>query len=206
MTEYVYKNKALNRLYIIFSLTATIFILLLLIAGTSAIYITKRKDEAIKEGMAELAIQQEQLSKARKDNAALTGSIFRDKFMQLHSISADYFKADSAQQKEIVFANFKHVLKEYTDGPVFFEMLEKDLNRFCDNVMSKLREQVPEIKGQNLKIIALLFAGQSYNTIKLILNAQSIEALKTAKSRCRKAIKESYAPDTKLFLDMLDKK
>ena len=204
--EYRFKEKSLEKLRIIFGLSFAVLVLIILLLVVSFRYYAKKKDEAIKEGMAELAIQQEQLSKARKDNAALTGSIFRDKFLQLHSISADYFKADSAQQKEIVFANFKHVLKEYTDGPVFFETLENDLNRYCDNVMAKLREQVSEIKGQNLKIIALLFAGQSYNTIKLILNAQSIEALKTAKSRYRKAIKESYAPDTNLFLEMLDKK
>lgn len=205
-SEYVFRDKAYKRLLIIFCLTGTVFFLILFSLGLTFLYATKKRNEALKESMAELAIQQEQLSKARKDNAALTGSIFRDKFMQLHSISADYFKADSSQHKEIVFANFKHVLKEYTDGPVFFEALENDLNRFCENVMAKLREQVPVIKGQNLKIIALLFAGQSYNTIKLILNAQSIEALKTAKSRYRKAIKESNAPDTNLFLEMLDKK
>jgi hypothetical protein len=72
--------------------------------------------------------------------------------------------------------------------------------------MSKIRLQVPRIKGENLRIIALFFAGFSYETVKFILNKYSIESLKTARSRYRKEIKDAHAPDTDFFLKMLEMK
>ena len=205
-SEYVFRDKAYKRLLIIFCLTGTVFFLILFSLGLTFLYATKKRDEALKESMAELAIQQERISITRKDNAELTGSYFRDKFFQLQSISAQYYDADSDKQKDIVFAVFKKTLNNLKTDSALFDMLERDLNRYCDNVMAKLRSQVPEIKGQNLRLISLFFSGMQYNSVRLILNAQSIDALKTAKSRFRKLIKDSNAPDSTLFLNLLDTK
>ena len=73
--------------------------------------------------------------------------------------------------------------------------MEKDLDRYCNNIMSALRKQVPRIKGENLKIISLFFAGFSYETIQFILRKNSTQSLRTARSRFRKEIIEAEAPD-----------
>ena len=72
--------------------------------------------------------------------------------------------------------------------------------------MSKLRVQVPRIKGNNLRIIMLFFAGFNYETVQFILNKASIESLKTVRSRFRKEIVASGAPDKDYFLMMLEMK
>ena len=92
-----------------------------------------------------------------------------------------------------------------TDEDLFFS-LEKDLDRYCDGVMTKLRSQVPSIKGENLKLIALFFAGLPYSTVQLVMNRVSIDSLKTARSRFRKEIKAADAPDEALFLKLLEMK
>lgn len=82
--------------------------------------------------------------------------------------------------------------------------MEKDLDRYCNNIMSALRKQVPRIKGENLKIISLFFAGFSYETIQFILRKNSTQSLRTARSRFRKEIIEAEAPDAESFIKMLD--
>lgn len=66
--------------------------------------------------------------------------------------------------------------------------------------------QRTRIKGENLRIILLFFAGFSYETVYIILNKNSIESLKTARSRYRKEIIKSEAPDATFFLSMLEMK
>ena len=72
--------------------------------------------------------------------------------------------------------------------------------------MEKLRTHVPQIKGENLRIIVLFFAGYSYETVQLLLNKVSVESLKTARSRFRKEILHANSPDGAFFLDMLEVK
>ena len=92
-----------------------------------------------------------------------------------------------------------------TDEDLFLS-LEKDLDRYCDGVMTKLRSQVPSIKGENLKLIALFFAGLPYSTVQVVMNRVSIESLKMARSRFRKEIKAANAPNEAQFMKLLEMK
>lgn len=198
------KELALHRLrqVILIGGLAAVFAVIIIILNI--IMISRRNEHRLKEQMATLVIEQSKMRSLQKENAALAGSLFRDKFMQLRQISSSYFDSDSAQNKEIVFQSFKQRVRELRNNDYLFETLENDLNRYSNQVMSKLREQVPEIKGENLKIIALFFAGLPYNTVQLIIGANSVAALKTARSRYRNIIKNAHAKDADLFLEMLD--
>ena len=70
--------------------------------------------------------------------------------------------------------------------------------------MSKLKDQVPGIKGNNRKIIALFFAGIPDSVVQILMQRMSIGSLRTLRSRFRNAIKDAHAPDETLFLGMLE--
>lgn len=100
-----------------------------------------------------------------------------------------------------------HLQVEFSrNDPEVFSSLENDLNRYCNGIMAKLRKQVPRIKNENLKLISLFFAGIPDNTIQILLNKVSVDSLRMARSRLRKVIIASGAPDTNFFLEMLNKK
>ncbi len=99
---------------------------------------------------------------------------------------------------------FKEEIAALRTNDDLFLSLEKDLDRYCDGVMTKLKDQVPAIKGDNRKLISLFFAGLPYSTVQLVMNRVSIESLKTARSRFRKEIKAANAPDEELFLRLLE--
>ena len=56
---------------------------------------------------------------------------------------------------------------------------------------------------RHYQITALFFAGISYDIIQLILGANSIESVRTTRTRIRNEIKAAAPPDEKLFLDRL---
>jgi len=185
--------------------TATVLLALALLSGFTISY-RKRKEQEIQEQMLKFSITQSELHRAEQDNASLLGSLFSEKFNHLDKLSADYVRADNDNERLVALREFKEEIASLRMNDDLFLSLEKDLDRYCDGVMTKLKDQVPAIKGENRKLISLFFAGLSYSTVQLIMNRPSIDSLKTARSRFRKEIKTANAPDEELFLRFLEMK
>ena len=162
-----------------------------------------RRDLAAKEQMARLARLHED---ALHDNAQLVGALTREKLMHLYHLSESYFEEDSFQKQSEAFSGFKQALREIRRDEGFFNTLIADLNTYCNGIMDKLNEQVPEIKGDNRRLIALMFAGLPNDWILILASKNSSSSLKTARSRFRQTIKNAAAADEALFLDMLETK
>ena len=184
---------------------STVLLSLALLTGLSLSY-RRRKEQEIKEQMLKLSIAQSELHQAEQENASLLGSLFCEKFNHLDKLSADYVRAGNDRERLIALREFKEEIAAIRTNDDLFLSLEKDLDRYCDGVMTKLKDQVPAIKGDNRKLITLFFAGLPYSTVQLVMNRVSIESLKTARSRFRKEIKAANAPDEALFLRLLDMK
>lgn len=185
--------------------TATVLLTLALLSGLTLSY-RKRKEQEIQEQMLKFSITQSELHRAEQDNASLLGSLFSEKFNHLDKLSADYVRADNDRERLVALRDFKEEIATIRTNDDLFLSLEKDLDRYCDGVMTKLKDQVPSIKGDNRKLISLFFAGLPYSTVQLVMNRVSIESLKTARSRFRKEIKASNASDEALFLKFLEMK
>lgn len=184
---------------------AAAMLALALMSGATLSY-RKRKEQEIKEQMLNLSIAQAELRQAEQTNASLLGSLFSEKLNHLDKISEDYVRADSDKERIAALREFKEEIAAMRTDEDLFVSLEKDLDRYCDGVMSKLRTQVPSIKGDNLKLITLFFAGLPYSTVQLVMNRVSVDSLKMARSRFRKEIKAANAPDEALFIKLLEMK
>ncbi|MBR5736143.1 MAG: hypothetical protein IKX60_05080 [Bacteroidales bacterium] len=185
--------------------TATVLLALALLSGLTLSY-RKRKEQEIQEQMLKFSLTQSELQHAEQANASLLGSLFSEKFNHLDKLSVDYIHSNSDKERMIALKQFKEEIAALRTNDDLFLSLEKDLDRYCDGVMTKLKDQVPAIKGENRKLISLFFAGLPYSTVQLVMNRVSIESLKTARSRFRKEIKAANAPDEELFLRLLEMK
>lgn len=141
--------------------------------------------------------------KIHKENAALAGSLFQERFAVLNELSEHYFSEEDDARRNIVYKEFRRYLKAARNDKELFNNLENNLDRFCDGLITKFKTQIPGINNDNLKICELFFAGMSYEKVMTIMNRQSIGSLRTLKSRLRCVIKESGAPDTETFLSYL---
>ncbi len=183
-------------------------IALLLIVGISLFgrLQSKRHELKIKELMADRAVELSRIKQLNTDKASLVGQLFSERLSHLDILSKRYFSASDNDRKEYIYQEFRRYLHSLRDDKKLFETLENDLDRYCDGIMTKLRVQVPAIKGNNLKLVCLFFAQFSYTAISLIMGGASIQSLKTARSRCRAMIKQSEAVDKSFFLGMLSVK
>ncbi len=184
------------------------FIVIITLLISSLIIVTLigrniKKDEFIKEQMAQLSVNGAALSDTIKQNAVLVSSLFNEKYFHLERLSSKYYSCSSHDEKERMLNEFKQQINTIKDDKLLFSDLENLLNKNCGNVMAKLREQVPSIKGNNIKIISLIFAGIPYDIIQILIGSQSVFALRTAKNRYKKAIISSDAKDKDLFLSLL---
>ena len=185
--------------------TATALLALTLLAGLTLSY-RKRKEHEIQEQILKVNLTQSELKQAEQTNAFLLGSLFSEKLNHLDKLSGDYILANSDKERMAALKKFREEIEAMRTNDDLFLSLEKDLDRYCDGVMTKLKDQVPAIKGENRKLISLFFAGLPYSTVQLIMNRPSIDSLKTARSRFRKEIKAVNAPDEELFLRLLEMK
>ena len=185
--------------------SATVLLALALLSGLTLSY-RKRKEQEIQEQMLKFSFTQSELQQAEQANASLLGSLFSEKFNHLDKLSAEYVRADNDRERLVALREFKEEIAAIRTNDDLFLSLEKDLDRYCDGVMTKLKKQVPAIKGDNRKLISLFFAGLPYSTVQLIMNRPSIDSLKTARSRFRREIKAANAPDEELFLRLLEMK
>lgn len=168
----------------------------------------KRKESIRKqeELILSLKYRQQLLDQAQRNNAELIGSLFRERINHLDAISDSFLDAEDEKDRYLALKQFKTELASMRKDQNMFQSLENDLNTYCNGVMKKLAQQVPSIKGENKKTILLFFAGVPDKTIQLLMNKVSIESLRMARSRLRKEIIASQAPDQELFLKMLTKK
>ena len=185
---------------------AVVSLLSILVLILTVITLSRKKEGLLKEQLARLAYEEKELDRLNRDNAHLIGSLFSEKINHLDKMIDSYFKMENGKQKDLAFSNIKQQVSLIRSDEELFLSLEKDLDRYCNGIMAKLRSQVPEIKGENLKIITLFFAGFSYETTQFILSKSSVESLKTTRSRIRSMIRASNAPDKEVFLKMLEMK
>ena len=182
-------------------------IIVLLLAFIGIIWFisySREKDRQLQEQISRLALKEKEISQTTKTNARLLGSLFSSRIEHLDQLTRAYYNMENELGKEALFKQIKQSVSSIRNNPEVFVSLEEDLNRYCNRIMSKLHCQVPRIKGNNIKIIMLYFAGFPYEVVQLIMNSQSIESLKMARTRFRKEILAANAADESLFLDMLE--
>lgn len=195
--------KAIRKIWVLTSLI-TMLVFTLVVLGI--MWRGREKDRMLKDQMAHLAFNKQALDDVYKENAALLGSLFSSRIDHLDALTEQYYRMEDGKQKDAIFKEIKECVASIRKNPEAFLSLEKDLDWYCDGIMTKLRAQVPRIKGDNIKIITLFFAGIPDEIIHLLLNTTSTESLRMTRSRFRKEIIAANAPDSDVFLKMLAKK
>lgn len=189
--------------FLLTGLVATLIIIL----GSFLVILRKRQSDALfKEQLAQLALEKDKNNRLLSENAHILGTLFSERLGHIDLLAADYMRAETPEKKEVIFKEYKKRCTSLMKDEHVFESLEYDLNRYCGGVMDKLKEEVPQIKKNNRKIISLFFAGVPNLSIQVITGKPSRKAIDVERSRYRKIIKDSGAKHSALFLEMLDTK
>ena len=136
-----------------------------------------------------------------KSASALVGTLFLEKYAHIGDIAESCMGKDGKQH----IYSFKRDLSDLDKNEKAFNDLYIMLNTYCNNIIQKISEQLPSISPENLKTIALFFAGIPDELIQYIVKKQSVGSLKTYRSRLRTTIKQANCADEQLFLTNLER-
>ena len=157
-----------------------------------------QEERALRETITQLELEKKQSGKAA---STFAGTLFLEKYAHLGSLLESCYGSNGKQY----LTSFKKELSGLNNNENAFQDLYKMLNASADNIIQKLTMQMPSISKDNLKTIALFFAGIPDELIQYIAKKQSISSLKTYRSRLRSYIKQLGCKDEQLFITYLER-
>lgn len=88
------------------------------------------------------------------------------------------------------------------NSPAVIAEIENFVNAYRSDIMVKFREQFPKLTQRQYQCALLIFAGFSSSSISTLLNYPSDGAYRTERSRLKRMIEQSSAPDKTIFSDL----
>lgn len=172
-----------------------ISIVCILILGVIVIILIIKERTHKKEALLNEKILQLEIGKRKdnKDKVELIRTMFLEKITGLDNVTCASLET------------IKVRLRQYGQKEETFSLLDRLLNTHLEGIMTRFKTQMPRVKGENLKIVSLFFAGIPDEIIQAMMRRVSVGSLKTARSRYRNEIRTSSAPDKELFLALLEK-
>ena len=174
----------------------------------------KEKRNEIEESMYESRKAHQQLSDLSsmivdKDKQILKErnlieDLFREHFATLDILSQEYFeKKDSRLTKNTIIKDFEDELSRMKSKESL-DKLQDIVNSCRDNILVRMRRQLPKFKDRDIIFIALILAGFSPRSVALFTDI-TIKNYYNIKYRLMERIMNSDAPDKDFFISELDK-
>lgn len=193
----MYKLKAEHRLGIIIILS------ICLLTGFIIIYLYRRiqrKNAEIERFMNIASDIQDVLQNKNTEMSHLVRQLFREKFEFIDSLGCTYYERQNTPNEQIAIYNrVKQAIQNLgTDKQTKCE-LERIVNLCNEDMLKKIRSQIPEIKDVDYDLFCYLCAGFSYRAISIFMQTK-IDNVYNRKSRLKTLISNSAAASKELFL------
>ncbi len=125
-------------------------------------------------------------------------------FDVLNKLSDAYYHPNTAREDV-----FRRIMKDYISEVAARERLgdaiEQNINIIHDDVITKLRKEIPSLKEKDIKLFSLYLFGFSYKAIsEFFPEFSSVNSTYSRMSRLRKAIAESKSDHAGFFLSFFD--
>ena len=135
---------------------------------------------------------------------AQVAGLLGGQFQLLNRLSETYYQwegRESETVKEKIFAQVKAEIEGMRQGDTLAE-LEAIVNKHLDNVMTRLRAELPHLKEKDYVFLTLFYARFSGKAISLFTDVKRDNVYKIKERLCDK-IRHSDAPHKELFLAKL---
>jgi predicted nuclease with TOPRIM domain len=152
----------------------------------------------------ELSITVSDKDSLLKTQTLLTNSILEKRFQTLNALSKDYLTlTNQSSPRTGIVSDFKKEL-DIMANPESQAELERIVNNKHQGIITRLRNQLPKIKDQDIFFLTLIAAGVSRNAICLITKNKQANYYNKC-SRLRRKIENSDSTDKQEFLDTIFK-
>ena len=129
--------------------------------------------------------------------------LFRDHYEAIEMAANLLLDASLSKNSEKKIADSLSSIVDGCREPKFLRSLEQTVNAYRDNVIERLREQIPGLSEADMNII-LYAAGGLTPRVMGLLTGLSASALYNRKYRLKKRIAASDVPDARDFIQLLE--
>lgn len=139
-----------------------------------------------------------------RNHASLINKLFKDRYTVLNNLCNEYFeKRDSAIARGTIIKDFENEITKIKQDESI-ERLKEIVDQCRDNILTRMRQQLPRFKESDITFCALLLGGFAPRTICLLIDIQYGNYYNKW-TRLRARISNSDASDKEFFLDALNK-
>ena len=175
-----------------------------LLAVTLLVYVIRQRNIRVRqqqerERLMEIISENEMNNRQLKE--AVAGQ-FRKNFDTINKLCYEYFElADSPALKKSIYTQVENEINKLKE-PAKVKELEDNLNMYCDNIMTKISEQLPELSQKERTLLLYLYSGLSARTICILTDIQ-VKNFYMRRQRLKSKILASSAPDRLLFTEYM---
>ncbi len=113
-----------------------------------------------------------------------------------------YEYPDDHKQHLQIIRQVERFFKELTANPKEREGLVELVNALHNDILKRVREQLPRLRSADFDLLTYIYIGFSTQHISVLLN-DSVQNIYVRKSRLKRRIAESDAPDKEEFIEKL---
>lgn len=128
--------------------------------------------------------------------------LVKERFAVVNELASTYYERAGANEQRAIYNKVRALLESYASGTDGKQEIERVVDTCHNNVMQKIRAELPDLKESELDLLRYVYAGFSLQVISLFTN-DSINYVSVKKSRLKAKIARSAAPSRELFVSLM---
>lgn len=186
-----------NTWILLFVTLASVFVI-----GAVILIVVKRRLTRKRREIEELSMLISERTDRNHELEAQVNTLYSSRLDTLNMLCNEYFeKSESEKVKLSLYNEVEKQILALRDTKRIAE-LETIVNKYMDNILVKVREQLPELTGKDLIFLTYLYAGFSPRAVCIFTDIK-IKNFYNRRSRLKERILESSAPDKETFVSKM---
>lgn len=172
------------------------------IGGGLAYLIVRRKLKLKKEETEHLMMLISEGNVRNKELEEKVDQLYGNRLNTLNMLCNEYFEKNDSEKVKLSLYNEveKHILSLRDRESI--SSLEEIVNRYLDNILTRVKEQLPELGSNDILFLTYLYAGFSPRAVCIFTDIK-IKNFYNRRSRLKERILNSYAPDKDFFVSKM---
>lgn len=126
---------------------------------------------------------------------ATIATIYRDRFSEINALCETYYDhSGTSRQKSLVFNQLSQTIEDIKGDNKRIAEMESAVNKYRNNLMQRLREQVSKLSERDMRVALYIFAGFSNRAISIFIDSDPVSVSKI-RYNIKQKIKSSGAKD-----------
>lgn len=206
--ELEYRNSRQRYITLAVIILSLLIISLIYIYHHRKLYYKERENNmlVINELRSRINFKDNQLDNASNDGNVMMTEIHRllaDQFNMINHLCGIYFQYKGGNEKAKIYNEVMAIFRQIGESGKLFSDIESKINKYRANILTRLKEEIPNLKEREYQLFVFIALGFSAQTIS-ILQDISVDNVYVRKSSLKKKISKSTAKSKDDLLEVFN--